>query len=134
MSDVLEIAVRETKIVRIGEREYTLTFPVAAVVVLEQKLGRSMKHSTDWFRIKAEEVQPCLEAGLTHHHPEEAATVAAEICNTLDPEAIDSVVDALCATACPKAWGRLLEEMAKARQRLQKGLSPVPNGQGADAS
>ncbi len=131
MQDVLEIAVKERKIFRLGERDYSLTFTVPVVAALEEKLGRSMKGAADWFRIQTREVQDVLAAGFTHYHPDEAGDVAKQICDALDPEELETVIDALCVAACPKAMARLKVEIEKAQSRIKKGISP--NVQGADA-
>ena len=132
MRDVLEIAVKERKIIRVGDRDYSLVFPVPVVAALEETIGRSMKSTADWLRIQTKEVQAVLEAGLSHYHPQEAKDLAATLCTMLEPEEIENVVDALCVAACPKGMARLKEEIEKARVRFNKGL-PLPNVQGADA-
>ena len=133
MADVLEIGVKQSKIFRVGEKDYSLVFTVPVIAALEEKLGRSLKGAADWFRIKTSEVRDILEAGFTKHHPEEAADIADTICNLLDPEEIENVIDGLCAAACPKAMARLELEIEKARERTKRGLPPLPNVPSADA-
>lgn len=130
--EALEIAVKERKIFRMDGRDYALVFPLPVVVALEEKLGRSMKLAVDWFRIETHEVQAVLEAGLSSLHPEEAREIAQKVADALDPEEIGTVIDGLCAAACPKAMAKIEAAMAKARERAAKGLEPLPNGQGAD--
>lgn len=134
MKDILEITVqREPKVIRVDGKDYSLTFPLPIVVDLESKLGRPMKSAADWIRIKTEEVPAILEAALSSEHPDEAKDVATAIGSALDPEEISTVIDGLCEAACPKAMERIRAEMEKARERVQKGLAPFPNVQGADA-
>lgn len=132
MENVIEIAVKERKIFRVGERDYSLVFMLSTIAELEEKLGRSMKSAADWLHIQTKEVHDILEAGFSHYHPEEAKDVADTICEALDPEQIENVIDGLCVAACPKAMARLQEEIEKVRARLKKGL-PLPNVPGADA-
>lgn len=130
---VLEIETKSRKILRVGGRDYALAFPLTIVADLETKLGRSMKAAPDWLHIETREVKTILEAGLAYYHADEANAVAERICETLDPEEIDTVIEALCVAACPKAMERIQKAVEEARERIQKGL-PLPNVQGADAS
>ena len=132
--DVLEIKVKDRKIVRMNERDFSLLFDVPTTAALEDKLGRDMKSPADWFRIRTKEVRDILEAGFTHYHSEEAKDIADVICSALDPEEIEIVIDAICEAACPKALARLREEITKAQARLQKGLSLLPNVPGGAVS
>jgi len=130
---VLEMGVKQRKIFRVGERDYSLAFTVPIVAELEVTLGRSMKSAADWLRIQTKEVRGILEAGLKHYHPDEAANVAEAVSLALDPEEIEVVIDGLCVAACPKAMARLEAELEKARARAKRGLSPLPNVPGVDA-
>lgn len=132
--DVLKIEAKGRKIIRVGERDFALAFPLNVVADLEEKLGRSMKTAADWLRLQTKEVQPTLAAGFRLYHPEKADAVAETICSSLDPEEIDNVIEALCVAACPKAMERVKKAMEEAQERLKKGLAPLPNGVGADAS
>lgn len=133
MTGVLEITFKQSKIFRVGDKDYSLVFTVPVVAALEEKLGRSMKSAADWLRIQTKEVRDILEAGFTHHHPEDAKTIADTICDMLEPEEIENVIDALCVAACPKAMARLQVEIEKIKERAKKGLPPLPNVQSADA-
>jgi hypothetical protein len=129
---VIEIKAKDRQIFRVGEaegleREFSVAFPLSVVAELEDKLGRPMRSPSDWLRIQTKEVRDILEAGFSYYHPEAAKGVADLICLTLDPEGIESVIDALCFAACPKAMARLQEEMDKARERAKKGLAALPN-------
>lgn len=134
-ADVLEIAIKQeqAKVIRVDGKDYSLTFPLPVVVDLEAKLGRTMKSAPDWLRIETAEVPAILEAALSSEHPDDAKDVTAAICAGLDPEAISTVIDALCWAACPKAMDRIKADMDKAMERAKKGLTPFPNVQGADA-
>lgn len=124
--NVIEIKTKDRQLFRVGERDFSIAFPLPMVAELEDKVGRPMRSPSDWLRVKTSEVQAILEAGFKHYHPTEAGSVATQISETLDPEGIETVIDALCWAACPKAMGRLQEEMDKARERAKKGLQ-LPN-------
>jgi hypothetical protein len=126
MADVLEIGVKQSRIFRVGERDFALVFTVGAVAALEDKLGRSMKNPADWFRLQTKEVQDVLEAGFKTYHADEAKDVAEAVCRTLDAEQIENVIDFVCWAACPKAMERLRVEVEKMREAVKKGL-PLPN-------
>lgn len=135
MADVLEIAVKERRIIRVAERgDFALAFTVREVAALEDKLGRSMKSAADWLNIKTKEVRDILEAGFRHYHPDEAGALADEICSVLGPEEIEHLIDAICVAACPKAMARIQDEIVKIRERMKKELPPLPNGVSADAA
>jgi hypothetical protein len=124
MTDVLEIEVKQAKIIRVDGKDYDLAFPLSVVVDLENKLGRSMKSAPDWLQITTAEVPIILEAGLSPGRPDdEAKTLATLICAVLNPEEISTVIDGLCAAACPKAMARIMAEMEKARKRMQASQS-----------
>ena len=131
--DVLEIAVKQRKIIRLGKRDFSLAFTVPVVVALEEKIKRPMRGAADWLRIQTSEVRDILEAGFTHYHPEAAKGAADMICDTLAPEEIEHVIDALCWAACPKAMERLQAEVDKLRERAKQGL-PLPNAPGGAVS
>lgn len=132
--EVIEIKVKAPKVFRVNGEDYRLSFSLAATAELEEKLGRSMKYVSDWLRIQTKEVRDILAAGFYIFHPNEAERVADAIAAELDPEEIEHVIDGLCVAAFPKAMARLHEEMQKAQERIQKGLSALPNGQGASVS
>lgn len=117
MENVLEITVeqKQTKIIRVDGEDYSLKFPLPVVAALEIKLGRPMKSTLDWIRIRSEEVPPILEAALSTEHPDEAKDITAAICSALNPEEIGTVIDGLCAAACPKAMALLQAEIEKAQ-------------------
>lgn len=131
---VLELAVKEVKVFRVNGADYSVLFPVSIVAELEVTLGRPMRGVAPWLAISTKEVQPIIEAGLRHYHPDEAASVAAAICRELPPEEIENVIDGLCVAACPKAMERIREEMVKVRERVKKGLPSLPNVQGGAVS
>ena len=123
MADVLEITVKQAKLIRIDGKDYDLTFPLPVVVDLENKLGRPMKSAPDWLRVTTAEVPAILEAGLSSGYPNEAKALSGSVCAALAPEEISTVIDGLCAAACPKAMARIEAEMKKARERMQASQS-----------
>lgn len=127
--EVLEIAVRQAKVFLVDGVEYRLEFPLPAVAEMEKKLGRSMKSPADWLNTKTEEVRDILAAGFSRNHPEDAERIADAICEYLEPEQINTVIDALCWAACPKAMARIQEQIEKSRDRAKAGL--LPNVQSA---
>ncbi|HEX4201559.1 MAG TPA: hypothetical protein VHY59_08585 [Chthoniobacterales bacterium] len=129
--DILEIAVKPPKVFRVNGADYSLEFPLRSVIHLEAKIGRSMKSSPDWFRIQTKEVPEVIYAGLLKNHSDTADVVTEAICSGLDPEEIETVIYALTRAACPLAMARFDDEVAKAQERMRKGL-PLPNGQSAD--
>jgi hypothetical protein len=122
----IEIAVKEPKLFRVDGTEYKIQYPLANVVELEKKIGRSMKHSVEWFKLSTGEVHAALWAGLLMYHPLDAEDVAGKIVNNLDPENIETVIQAICEVACPAAMERLREAQRVAVERMKKGLSSVP--------
>jgi hypothetical protein len=123
--DVLELAVRQPLQIRVNDETLTVHFTVLSSIALESRLGRSMKDAADWFRIRAAELPAVLEEGLRTEHAARAAELADAICNT-SPEATETIIQAVCATAYPDATRRLKEEMERLRDRIRKGL-PLPN-------
>jgi hypothetical protein len=126
----VEIAVKQPKAVRVDGTDYFVEFPVPAVVEIEAALGRPMRGIADWFRIQPSEVCPVLAAGFRKHHPESADGLAEQICDSLEPEEIEIVIDGLCAAAFPKAMAKVQAEMEK----LRKKGAALPNVQSADAT
>lgn len=118
---ILELAVRSPLIVRVGGAEYKVEFPVLAVVQLEDKLGRPMKSAADWLQIKTRELPDLLSVGLSRNHAEEAVTVAASICDTLETEAIDEVINGLCYSVFPRAMAKIEEAVKRIQERAEKG-------------
>ena len=133
MRDVIDIAVKQPKAFRVDGKTFLLEFPLSAVIVLEAKLGRPMKGLSDWLKVSTGELWDVLEAGFRKHHEEESHGIATALCDGLEPEDIERVIDAVCVCACPRAMERLKEEMEKMRDRLKKGL-PLPNVQSGAVS
>ena len=113
---ILEITRKEKKTITVEGQDYTIAFPLPVVAELEEKLGRSMKYPSDWFRIQTKEVQAILEAGLTRHYPDDARTMADDICSVLTPEGLGHIIDGLCMAACPKTIAKLQADI-DARRR-----------------
>lgn len=125
---VLQLAVRNPMKVSVEGREYSIEFPVKAVATLEEKLGRSMKFAADWLKIRTKEVEDVLAVGLSRNHHEDAAEVAARICDTLETEAIEEVIEGLCWSVFPRA----MERIEAAAKRIREGHTS-PNAPSADA-
>lgn len=126
----LDIAVAAPLAVTVDDRVYTVEFPLPSVVALEKAIKRSMKTAQDWFKISTAELPDVLWAGLLKHHQDDALRVASLICNGLNPEAIETTIDAVCAAAWPEAMRKYQEIVEKLKARAEQGL-PLPNVQSA---
>jgi hypothetical protein len=122
----VNIAVKQPKIFKVDGVDFRVEFPVSSVIKLEDALGRSMKSASDWLKTQTKELPEILKAGLLKHHKTEAEKVATAICDSLDPEEIEHVIDGLCVAACPKAMARIEAEINRLREKAAKGL-PLPN-------
>lgn len=123
MSNKLESAVIPTLALVVGEKSYTVEFPLAAVVQAEEKTGTSLKEFSSWLHLPIKHIPAVLEAGLSKHHPDVTPEEIQSICDRLNPEALDEVHYALCKLAFPRRM-ELLEEAQK---------KPIPNVQSGDA-
>src|SRR6185312_13736469 len=115
LTQSLESAVIPSLKLQLEGKEYRVEFPLSAVIVAEEKLGRSLKSLQDWFALKAKDISVVLEAGLLKHHAEEAASVTALIGDRLNPEALDEVQYALCKLAFPRVMARIEEAKTKGK-------------------
>lgn len=127
MTEVIKLAVRPTLNLSVDGKLYRVDFPLSAVVLAEEKTGRSLKGPADWYGSPAKDLPALLAAGLTRHHPEITEAEVAAICDRLDPEAIGSVTEALGALAFPR-WTRNyhanMEKLRKAGQAVTGGQPP----------
>ena len=64
--------------------------------------------------------------GLVKLHPKDAEAVSKEICDSLSPENVETVITALCAFNWPETTKRFQERVDKLTAALEKGL-PLPN-------
>jgi hypothetical protein len=124
MSNVLELAIRQPFILRVNGENHQVTYPVSVVAELEEKLGRPFRSVTDWLRISAGELELILCFGLETYHPEEASQISLDVCAALEPEAIETVIEALCVSNFPKAMERYRIALEKAQEEARRGLSP----------
>ena len=134
--NTLELEVRQPLCIRVqkdGEiLPVTVEFDLPAVVALERSLNRSMKTAADWLRLQSGELERTLAAGLRLHHGAEAEQLAATICGGLSPESIETTLDAICTSACPRAMRRFREELEKLRAKARAGIAvTLPNGESA---
>jgi hypothetical protein len=125
MKSLLESAVIPSLTLKVDSREYTVEFPLSAIVQAEDKTGRSLKSLSDWFQVPTKDIPAILQAGLSKHHPDVKPEDITAICDRLNPEALDEVQYALCKLAFPRS-------MAALEERNAKGLAS-PNGQSVDA-
>lgn len=93
----------------LGEKKYTLAFPLKSVVTIEEKLGKPMRQLRDWLEIQPKDMPAIIEAGLARFHAETAESDAAEIISMLPSEQIDELHYALCKLAFPKSLEKLEE-------------------------
>jgi hypothetical protein len=120
MKNLIESAVIPALTLKVEGREYTVEFPLSAVIKAEEKLGRSLKSPKEWFEVPSRDIPALLEAGLSKHHKDVTPEELQSICDRLNPEALDEVLYALCRLAFPKYVAVLEENLAKARA----GTSP----------
>lgn len=125
MKSTLEAAVIPTLLLKVSGREYTVEFPLSAVIQAEEKTGRNLKSLSDWFALPTRDIPAILAAGLSKHHPDVTEDELRDICDALNPEALDEVQYALCKLAFPRSMTRLEETRGKGKI--------VPNALSADA-
>jgi hypothetical protein len=114
MKSTIQSAVIPSLLLNVGDRAYTVVFPLSAIVRLEDKLGRSLKTLQDWLSVPAKDIPALIEAGLSKHHPDVTAAEITAICDCLNPEALDEIQYALCSLAFPRMMARIEANRAKA--------------------
>lgn len=126
MKNQLECAVIPSLSLVIGQKLYTVTFPLSAVAKAENVTGKSLKSLPDWFNLETKDIPAVLEAGLYMHHPDIDAADICAICDQLNPESLDEVLYALCSLAFP----RRMKAYEEHREKWAQGkVSPnVPSG------
>jgi hypothetical protein len=120
MSNVVELAVKRPLILKTNDREYTIEYPLSAVIKAEEKLGRSLKSPADWFGAPAKDIPALLEAGLSTHHPDVTPEEIKAICDGISPEAYTEFTEAIGAVAFPRWLARFKENLEK----VKAGTSP----------
>lgn len=135
MSNVVELNVKRPALIRLSDgREFSLTFPLAAVIELETKLGRNMRNALDWLKITPSELPAIIAAGLTSKY-ENASEVADEIVDHLDAESVEQVIEGMCWAAFPRAMEGFALQIEKMRAATAAGTEYAPgNVSGAVAS
>jgi hypothetical protein len=119
----LESAVMPSLTLVVGEKLYTVAFPLSCVIQAENKTGLSLKTLRDWLNAPWSAIPGILAAGLVGcgYGSDGADDVAHDICEQLGPEGISSVHEALCTLAFPRAMAELDELV---RKRRDKDASP----------
>ena len=125
MESVITSAVIPSLRLEVGEKVYTVEFPLSAIAKAEEKTGRSMIDPREWLSLSVKNIPAVLEAGLVTHHPDISPADIEAICERLNPEALDEMQYALCKLAFPRYMARLEEMTAK--------KSASPNAPGGDA-
>lgn len=103
-------------------REYTLAFPISAVMAAEKATGKDLKSLNGWLSLETKDFATVIEAGLAKFHPNIDAGELSAIIESLTLEALDEVHFALCKLTFP----RLMAEIES-----RKG-SQSPNLESAD--
>jgi hypothetical protein len=112
-------------------RDIFFEMTLAGTAELEGKIGRSMKTYMDWVALSASELTEVLRAGLRHYQTD-ADKLVDDINRVMFPELQAILLEAIVAHAWPDTTRRMAEEMAKAKERLMKGL-PLKNAPSGDA-
>jgi hypothetical protein len=120
MASKIESAVIPSLVLEVEDREYIVEFPLSAVIEAEEQTGKPLKSLGDWFVLASKDVPAVLHAGLAKRHPDITPEQIQDICDRLNPEALDEVLYALCKLAFPRRMAALEESRAKAT----KGTSP----------
>lgn len=114
MKSTIQSAVIPSLALKVDCKEYTLEFPLSAIIRVEEKIGRPLKTLQDWLSVPAKDIPALIEAGLSKHHPDVTPEEITYICDTLNPEALDEVQYALCSLAFPRMMARIEANRAKA--------------------
>jgi hypothetical protein len=124
MNNVVELAVKRPLILKTNGREYTIEYPLSAVIKAEEKLGRSLKTPADWFGAPAKDIPALLEAGLSKHHPEVTEAEVQAICDELSPEAYTEFTEAIGAVAFPRWLAKFKENLEKLKTKAASPKAP----------
>lgn len=127
MSEKLQLAAVPALLLTVDGEPFRIEFPLRAVAVLEEELGRPLRTPQAWLGLPAKDIPAVLAAGLTKHHADVAEKLTDTICENLNPEGLDEVLYALCRLAFPRYIARFEEHQAK-----RKG-NALPNEQSGDA-
>jgi hypothetical protein len=118
MDKTLEIAVKPRLILKAGNKEYTVEYPLSAVVRAEANCNRSLKCLADWFQLEWTDVHRVLHAGIS---PEVSAEDIRQLCEDLGAEGVLEIRHALMCLNFPRT-------MERCEAAAQKGISPNAGG------
>lgn len=120
MQSKIESAVIPSLLLKVDEREYIVEFPLRAVAAAEAEIGRPLRCLQDWFSLQAKDIPAVLAAGLEKHHARAEGprplAIASEICDRLNPEALDEVAYALCKLAFPRRMAAIEKDLEKEKK------------------
>lgn len=122
--NVLEMKTKQALLVPFLGVEHRIEFSFRAVAAIEEDLGRKMTTLPDWFRITTKEIPVILQHGFVGLEGEEAAKLAASICDNQGPEGIERIIDAMCAVAFPEQVARFKAELEKIQNKGKGDASP----------
>ena len=111
----------------VDNREYTVCFPVSAVIKAEETIGHSLKSLKDWIGLEIKHLGALLLAGLSKHHPDVSIDLVNQILDCLTPEAVDQVHYALCKLAFPKAMAAIEEQQQAKSKGEASPNAPSPD-------
>jgi hypothetical protein len=100
--------------------EYTLAYPIPAVIQAEKATGKDLKSLTGWFNLETKDMPAVIEAGLVKHHPDLKPGEFQSIVDNLTLESLDEIHYALCKLAFPKT-------MAEVEARRAQSLPNAPS-------
>jgi hypothetical protein len=98
----IESAVIPSLTLKVDGKEYTVRFPLSAIIRAEEKIKKSLKYFVEWHELAPSDVPLVLEAGIAENHGDVTAEIAA-ICERLNPEALYEIRYALCKLSWPRA-------------------------------
>lgn len=124
----LNITPRHSLVLSLDAISYTVRYTAATIARLQEELGHPLASFVDWLQISADEMPVVLEAGLEPNH-EDADQIAASICDSLETEAFDRLVETLSVAVFPRAVERYHGVLAL----LQSEVSGAPTAEVAAA-
>lgn len=101
MSYNLNITPRHSVILSLDDATFTVRYSAAAITRLQEELDRPMSGFGDWLRISVDEMPVVLAAGLEANH-EDAHQIAGAICDSLEAETFDRLVQTLSVAVFPR--------------------------------
>lgn len=114
-------------------KDYTVEFPMSAIIALETKLGVQpdengppLRSFAWWWSVPAKHMPEVLKAGLVLHHPDLAPDFAEAICEALDLGTQNVLRVELCRLNFP--------ELMRRWDEARKAGAASPNVSSADAA